>query len=265
MSDLLQRMIERTRGPLSPVQPIMPSIFSGADATGFVEFAPVEATPIAPPISTIELAPVVSMDIRPNPRKEPQNRATVESILPESEKPGLPLTNSGRKQTQRLESAANSDPQPMTSQTADDCCDGLAVPITSPTEARHAEPTAITREAPIPLRTQNGPATLQPTLTAERPLARRDTRHQSPAQQKANAAVAPERAKVPVPQQKHEGARLAPPRMESPGQPVEVSVSIGHIEVRSIQRDPPRERRTAARPRVSLEAFLKRSAPSNSR
>jgi hypothetical protein len=39
--------------------------------------------------------------------------------------------------------------------------------------------------------------------------------------------------------------------------PVEVNVAIGHIEVKSVQPNPPAPRKPTQRPRFTLEEFLK--------
>jgi len=157
--------------------------------------------------------------------------------------------------------------------------EGRASPTPNPADAAEPKPAAKAERAKTMLASTLQWIAGQPLPNPGRPA------HESPARPEATteenisrasepaasrraddgAGSLPPMSRDPIPLRQAEGSAKKNSRHDEPAPPsVEVNVSIGHIEVKSAPSSPP-PRRASARPRLTLEEFLKTPRPGGSR
>lgn len=337
MSDLLQRLIDRTREPLSAVRPILPSIYTPADKTendgGGISQATLAPEPTAQPSPS----PLDERGIHEgSPAKVEERGETRPNLTPptpsSSETDARPRPRVTKSWFRPEPPELKSTPQPKDG--------GIAPPIKPLARAETVSPPPETKAVPSAAEKSEGKATgsaypsiaktvVPRGLVAKNPLLSTankaavtirkispwpmETASATPTESKAassafqtgqdkatppievsatKAAIAssqgqasesregpatkaidsmasssrePNDAKIMASanreafstrQSEHSSEKS--PQNDDRAPPVEIHVSIGHIEVKSAQPQVPAPRRTPSRPRVTLDEFLKR-------
>jgi hypothetical protein len=337
MSDLLQRLIDRTREPLSAVRPILPSIYTPADKTendgggifpanlapeptahpstspaderGIHEGSPAKAEErgetrpnlTRPTLSPSETdaqprPPVTKPWFRPGP---PDLKSTLQrtdgGIAPAINPPARAETVSSPPETKPAPSAAektvgNATGSIYPSITKTVVPRGLVAknPLLStankaaatirkispwPMETASATPKEI-KAASSAFQTGQGEATPlleasatkaaippsqgQPSESREAPATKTIDSMAASSRELNDAKVMASTNRESFSARQSERNSKKSPQNDDRAPPVEVHVSIGHIEVKSAQPQVPAQRRTPSRPRVTLDEFLKR-------
>jgi hypothetical protein len=337
MSDLLQRLIDRTREPLSAVRPILPSIYTPADKA---ENAGGGLSPgnLAPePAAHLSTSPADERGIHEaSPAEAEERGATRPNLTPPTPSPGEtdarprpPVTKSWfRPEPPELKSmlqpkdggiapAINSlaraetvSPPPETKSvpSAAEKSEGKATGSAYPSIAKTVVPRGLVAKNPLLSTANKAAATIR--KISPWPM---ETASATPTESKATssafqtgqgeatppleasatkAAIAPsqgqpgESSEAPATKaidsmaassrepnddkimasanreafstRQSERSSKKSPQDNDRIPPVEIHVSIGHIEVKSAQPQVPAPRRTPSRPRVTLDEFLKR-------
>lgn len=240
MSALLERMIQRTRAPLSVVEPRSRPRFASSSSLFDARESAVQ--PVALPE-----APAPGL----GPAQPSARRAR-----PDDDSPGRASTGSAQEVEQRLPAARRSvrrtaSGHPSKPQNDDDFAAASEVtgPPPQPSAGRSAStgdrsatltPAAVSgrptadRLEPLPADTPPGERTAVPLWRADHLLAR--------------PLDSDDERRAPGPRE-HERATRGEPQPK-------VTISIGHIEVRAAPAGPPAPSPTPFRPQVSLAAFL---------
>jgi hypothetical protein len=332
MSDLLQRLIDRTREPLSAVRPILPSIYAPANMTendgGVISQTNLAPEPAARPFSSpteqtdereisegsqpaagepIETrtnpaapapprgetdAPPRPLAAKPVPRLQPP---AANSPPPRQETGIVPAEAASPPPETKTGSTANGKPGGKASGSISPSMTRTVVPpglvsknsplsnankaaamlrkisplpadavSTTPAEIRTASATFETgrSKSTSPLETSDPQAAISPSQgrpseSREAPAAKDiDSTTASSRNHKDADSVTPANRETFASRQAERDSKK-PFQDDGRTPPVEVHVSIGHIEVKSAQPNAPAPRRTPPRPRVSLDEFLK--------
>jgi len=249
MSDLLSRIVARARGLASPVEPILASRFephvafdvprNGEPGVLPVSRAAAElpAQQSARPVDSTELTPAAGTrapSAQPRPPRDPARR----DVEREAEVPleAIAVSETTTPKAHYDLPTAWSRVEAETEETV--TAPAIVRAVKPHVDEPHFEDATTYLEVPVAV-------TLEEMETQPRPARTRP----SPVK-----VVRPE---IHIPQAQP-GPRMAEVHPE-PARPIEVQVTIGHIEVRSaaVQQAPPAPRRIA-RPSVSLDDYLRR-------
>ena len=224
MSDLLSRLVDRATGVPPRVEPVLPSLYEPVGA-------------IDPTRAFEQPATVEPEDVRVRPERNGA-RTVAHAGGP------LRVTSTSPEPGQRALKPETPERNP-------------ARPVEIP-EARPAQPSAVrveVRQEQDDLDARNAQGRARPTVSGERAEAEPATSALSDATGvRANSAIQAE-SSLPVVQGKR--ARRSMPAGPPPA-PVEVQVTIGHIEVRTAAPPPQVPQRRPSGPTVTLEDYLRR-------
>jgi len=250
MSGVLERMILRTRSALAGIEPVFAPRYAASEV-----FHEAENQPAAAVESVVRRAPAPGQRHTaqaPAARTTPQDRATARSS---------PVTPAFSEEVARAAPSPHHDPavdkMPGARSVADHVHVSLAdvappAPL-STTPARQEEPAT---GEPFMVSAPTRSADDDTTLSSRRALGH-DNRRQ------ADSVAEPfDEGAVPAPiSKKYSAPGTLTPAAPTSGASAQVTISIGHVEVRAAPVSPP-ARRPAFRPRVTLDEYLRRSGDS---
>jgi hypothetical protein len=246
MSSPLRRLVQGARDAVPGVRPVLPP--RGAVAAAETANAPLAIDVEAP---------------RP-PAHLPDDASTP---LPREARPSAPDSDARppahSPQSQFGQFAPRTGVRPLAP---------LVRPATAPEHATREEPVTIEEAEATPITPAEDDVRSPPVDEASAPVViaspRRPALHDREASVTRNLAapssILPPGAPLIVPKSTPKQAALGPPviartsgRQDTQPRPPDVTIAIGHIEVRAAP--PPAPRRSAAQPRVTLSEFLRRS------
>jgi hypothetical protein len=240
MNGVLERLIQRARDPLPGIRPLHEPWFGRGAAIG-------AQTPLDPIASSVEAKPPEQIQISPFTEAVSATH-TVPRITPGSATLPSTVSRNTSSVERRLEPALFSD-----------TCGDSGIPTT---DQQQGPP-----RTPVSVRQKNSPEPIyaRPVSSIVPTVPERSAGSAPPASHSVlEPAVAPARKALTEPavvrpnsKTYPRGAVVADAPFQEEAQPVEVTISIGHIELRSPQ-PVERPRKPAFRPRVSLNDFLSR-------
>jgi hypothetical protein len=260
MSDLLQRLIDRSKRPLSQVQPILPSMYETGPMPLEEGFAQSQAT--APPKADVKqnerteetlasknattTAAATAAAAGPRPQ-EISPREPLPSRERKRQEPGAPLES---KEEESVIAMARGMPRARTEPPIQPA-PALLSTVNRP-ESQTPEASSLPRFEPnVPLPNRR----LLESPSSDSPWAGVS----APPEKHALDEVGTSGVRRPARQEPRNTSRISPPvKAEADAPAIEVNVSIGHIEVRAAPRDAAPISRKSPRPRVSLADFLGR-------
>jgi hypothetical protein len=241
MSELLERMIQRARGPLSSVEPLAKPRFAAVQLSGH---AWADAAGLAGLADSADEADALASGRDPSPDRRPGARRRRPPARPTGDVAG----DDGSEPVAAVPAAARAGPTRAMA-TPDRPPPGRSAAPGPPAVTWHAERDYFA-PGPDPVavpigRTDRGP---------------HDVRERDIREELATAAAAAEPAPVPawlLPARRNPGSPSPPGQAgDLSGSGPTVTISIGHIEVRAAPAVEERRVRPAFRPRVGLADFL---------
>jgi len=252
MSSLLERMIQRTREPLSAVEPLLQPRYARSETRRSQTDAPAEAIDFASEFSSGEHGPV--------------SRHTAKNLPPQSvDLPGemqAPVSATPMVYREHRTSSANAtnsaNDQGIQEAQVVEAAPQQAAPsqrTTRPAQVAigKAEPNLQVDSENVAFRRIESPASIPNALVSPAIPATR-------VRVAADKVASPQRS-IAEPSMLHPPA-IRPQRfaqeheVRAENKTSDVNITIGHIEVRAAQQSAERPRRPAFRPRVSLSDFL---------
>jgi hypothetical protein len=255
MSSRLERMIERTRAPLSGIEPLLQPRYAPQRAAGKGSSG-INAMASAPEVSEFSSAELESNmpDSEAIPASQAANARTVSASEPRRtadrmlQRKHLPETQVVFHSSVSRGSAAELLPETQLHQNPPDSHDPAAEPLHG--TQLHRAPVFQPATPPADHPTVTDDSTHRPVAT--KLASASDTALKQRA--KAEPATAPPENKSYLPQQRELNSRgVTGPDKTS----MDVTISIGHIEIRAVQA-PEARLGPGFRPRVSLDDFLNR-------
>lgn len=260
MSNLLQRMVQRARAPIPGVEPLLPPRYAPPDAEARQSRsdAPREAGPSPEAKSSNEFSPRFSSEEFSPGRSGSASRGSAENTSPHPIAPAAkihipametPIMTRPAAAAGQRPQYANLDRVPSTRlephlRPPTEPAIGKAEPV-PPFDAGRLEKFGVTQASiSIPVASPVVPANPVAIATGKATSSRR---------QSADPTIRP-------PASKSQRPAPAPPGTIENRTP-DVTITIGHVEVRAAQQVVERPQRPAFRPRVSLGDFLGSESP----